>query len=109
MKIRIHTRRDKRGAALVEYGLIVAGVALVAVAAVSIFGFKTAGLIGTSAALLPGAQLDDVGVVSTGKVVKTEKNDDGVITVASDAQDQTLGDNLGFSTEELIDDPADQD
>lgn len=106
MKIRKLTRRDKRGAALVEYGLIVAGVALVAVAAVSIFGFKTAGMIGTSAALLPGAQANDVGIISTGKVVKTENNG-GVITVAADAQDQSLGDNLGFSTEDLIDDPSD--
>lgn len=105
MKIRKLTRRDKRGAALVEYGLIVAGVALVAVAAVSIFGFKTAGMIGTSAALLPGAQADDVGVISTGKIVKTQNNG-GIISVADDAEQNSLGDNLGFDTEDLIDDPA---
>ena len=47
--------RNKRGAALVEYALIVAGVALIAAAAVSVFGHKTSDMLATAAAVLPGA------------------------------------------------------
>ena len=51
------TDRSRRegGAALAEYGLIVAGVTMVSLVAVSIFGTKVGGLIGSSATLLPGA------------------------------------------------------
>src|SRR5688572_3838849 len=100
MKILKQTRRSKRGAALVEYGLIVAGVALVAAAAVSIFGTKTAGMIGASAAILPGANSEDNGPIEAGRVVKTF-NDGTSIGIADDASEQTLGDNLGVPTDEL--------
>src|SRR5205085_4529603 len=81
MKIIHQPRRAKRGAALVEYGLIVAGVALVAAAAVSIFGHKTASIIGATAAILPGAQPDDNGIIDAGRVIATHHGDDGNITI----------------------------
>ena len=106
MKLLKQTRRSKRGAALVEYGLIVAGVALVAAAAVSIFGTKTAGMIGASAAVLPGAQAADTGAIVTGKVVGTTTDSAGNIIVDTDNQlNNTLGDNLGINSEDLIQDP----
>lgn len=105
MKLIKQSRRNKRGAALVEYGLIVAGVALVAAAAVSIFGHKTAGMIGASAALLPGAQDQDNGAIVTGKIIKTEQTADG-INIAADASESGLTENLGVSTEELVNDPG---
>ena len=105
MKILKQTRRSKRGAALVEYGLIVAGVALVAAAAVSIFGTKTAGMIGASAAILPGANAQDNGPIETGRVIKTN-NDGTSIGIADDASDHTLGDNIGVATDDLITDPS---
>lgn len=105
MKLIKQSRQSKRGAALVEYGLIVAGVALVAAAAVSIFGHKTAGMIGASAAILPGAQAADNGPIVTGKIIKTEQTDDG-INIASDAESSTMSDNLGVDTEDLVNDPS---
>ena len=109
MKLFKQTRRSKRGAALVEYGLIVAGVALVAAAAVSIFGTKTAGMIGASAAILPGANSEDNGSVETGKIIKTENNA-GVIGVdTSDPANNGLGANLGIDTTTLIADPEGED
>src|SRR5207244_12864287 len=78
MKVLRQPRRAQRGAALVEYGLIVAGVALVAAAAVSIFGHKTASIIGATAAILPGAQLEDNGTIAAGRIVDTVNNN-GVI------------------------------
>ena len=50
--------KSKKGSALVEYGLLVAGVALVAAAGVSILGHKTSDLVSSVAAVLPGAHPD---------------------------------------------------
>lgn len=104
MKTLKTSQRGKRGAALVEYGLIVAGVALVCAAAVSVFGHKTAQMIGTSAAMLPGATDADNGTIVTGKVVRTT-NDGGVITV-DPGEGNTLENNLGIDTSDLVVDPT---
>ncbi|MBK7876181.1 MAG: hypothetical protein IPJ77_10565 [Planctomycetes bacterium] len=104
MKLIKQTRRSKRGAALVEYGLIVAGVALVAAAAVSIFGTKTAGMIGASAAVLPGANAADNGAIQTGKLIQTVDNGNGQ-EVDTTTLGNTLGDNLGVATDEMITQP----
>jgi Flp pilus assembly pilin Flp len=63
--------RSKKGAALVEYSLLVAGVALIGAAAVSIFGHKTADLMASVAAVLPGAHADDNGALVAGKLIET--------------------------------------
>ena len=47
--------RSKRGAALAEYSLLVAGIMLVGAAGTSLFGHKTADMMGATAAVLPGA------------------------------------------------------
>ncbi|ANM29426.1 hypothetical protein ABI59_07240 [Acidobacteria bacterium Mor1] len=67
--------RDKRGAALVEYGLLVAGVALIASAAVAVMGHKTNDLVGTVAAVLPGAHADDNAPILSGKIIETLPQD----------------------------------
>jgi Flp pilus assembly pilin Flp len=108
MKIQKQNRNQKRGAALVEYGLIIAGVALVAVAAISIFGHKTGGIIASTARVLPGAQAEDNKMVSVGQVVATTTNADGSLTVdTTTLDDSTVQSNLGLGNEELVDDPND--
>lgn len=67
-------RRRRRGAALVEYGLIVSGVALISAAAVSIFGHKTSDLIAAVASVLPGAHADDNGPIASGKLIETSND-----------------------------------
>lgn len=109
MKIQKQNRNQKRGAALVEYGLIIAGVALVAVAAISIFGHKTGGIIASTARVLPGAQAEDNQLVSVGKIVDTNTVN-GAITVDTNALDgdqATINANLGLGADELADDPSD--
>jgi Flp pilus assembly pilin Flp len=107
MKIKNHIRHSKRGAALVEYGLIVAGVALVAAAAVSIFGSKAAGLVGASARILPGANANDNKVIDVGHVVTVKDDGNGNLTV--DGSDAALGQDvnqkLGIDNTPLIHDP----
>lgn len=104
MKIFKQTRREKRGAALVEYGLIVAGVALVAAAAVSIFGHKTSGLIGAASRIIPGDQAEDNHAVAAGELIQT-KVQGNVIKVDEAGLNDTLDNNLGLDESELVDDP----
>ena len=63
--------KNRRGAALVEYGLLIGGIALISAGAVSIFGHKTSDIIGTVAAILPGAHTDDNGPMISGKLIET--------------------------------------
>ncbi len=81
-------RRRQGGAALAEYGLIVAGVTMVSLVAVSVFGSKVGGLIGTSATLLPGAYTDQNAPVQVGQLIETrtvDSNQDGVKEIVVDA------------------------
>lgn len=101
MKVNKHIRHSKRGAALVEYGLIVAGVALVAAAAVSIFGSKTAGLVAASARVLPGANTVDNTTIEVGHIVAV--TDTGGID--QDKLNEDLQQKLGIDGAELVVDP----
>jgi len=65
----------KKGQGLVEYGLIIAGVALICAAAVSVFGHKTSDLISAVATILPGAHADDNGPLISGKLIETGPTD----------------------------------
>ncbi len=78
-------RRRRRGAALVEYGLIVSGVALISAAAVSIFGHKTNDLIAAVATVLPGAHADDNGPIVSGKIIETATDTAGNISLSTAA------------------------
>jgi pilus assembly protein Flp/PilA len=62
---------NKKGQGLVEYGLIIAGVALICAAAVSVFGHKTSDLIAAVTTILPGAHSDDNGPIVSGKLIET--------------------------------------
>ena len=98
--------RSKKGAALVEYALLVAGIAIVAVAAVSILGHKTSDLIATSATILPGVDGSDNNPIASGRIVETKLNTDGNTVVDIDrivnaAGEERLGNNLGYVETEL--------
>jgi Flp pilus assembly pilin Flp len=69
--------KNQRGAALVEYALIVAGVALIGAAAVSVFGNKVTDMLGISAAVLPGAHPEDNAPIVSGKIIETSPNTPG--------------------------------
>ncbi|MEZ6110805.1 MAG: class III signal peptide-containing protein [Pirellulaceae bacterium] len=71
--------RSKKGQGLVEYGLIIAGVALICAAAISVFGHKTSDLISAVATILPGAYADDNGPMVSGKFIETTGADTGSI------------------------------
>lgn len=68
---------DETGAALVEYALIIAGVALIGAATVSVFGHKTNDMLATATAVLPGAHAGDNAPIVSGRVVETSPNAPG--------------------------------
>ena len=70
-------RKNQKGAALVEYALIVAGVALIGAAAVSVFGHKVSDMLATATAVLPGAHTDDNAPIVSGKTIETSPNAPG--------------------------------
>ena len=70
-------KKNEKGAALVEYALIVAGVALIGAVAVSLFGHKVSDMLGTAAAVLPGAHADDNAPIVSGKTIETSPNAQG--------------------------------
>ena len=99
--LRTLMNKKKRGAALVEYGLLIAGVALIGAAAVSVFGHKTSDLLAAVATILPGAHQDDNGPMVSGKLIETTPGTAAGAPIALDAAgiaalggQPRLGDNL---------------
>lgn len=97
--------KSKKGAAMVEYGLLVAGVTLVAVAALAVFGHKTSDLYAATAAIIPGAHADDNGPIASGKLIETTAGVDATTPITLDAgaiaansATERLGENLGLAT-----------
>ena len=88
--------RNKKGQGLVEYGILVGGVALVALAAVAILGHKTTDMLGTVAAALPGAHADDVAPIVSGQIVATTVGSAGGIVLDASAPGDMAG-NLGIA------------
>lgn len=96
--------RNKKGQGLVEYGMIIAGVALICAAALSIFGHKTSDLIAAVAAVLPGAHAEDNAPIESGKLIETTAGtaanpielDAG--TIVTNSNTNRLGVNVGLDT-----------
>jgi Flp pilus assembly pilin Flp len=96
--------RNKKGQGLVEYGLIIAGVALICAAAISVFGHKVSDLIAATAAVLPGAHADDNGPIASGKLIETTAAGAAadieldVTTIETNSATPRLGVNVGLDT-----------
>jgi Flp pilus assembly pilin Flp len=84
----LQRRRRQSGAALAEYGLLVAGITLVSLVAVTMLGSKVGGLIGSVATLLPGAYFDQNSPVNVGQLIETRREDinaDGINEIVVDS------------------------
>ena len=89
--------RSKKGQGLVEYGLIIAGVALISAASVSIFGHKTSDLIAACATVIPCGHGDDNGPIVSGKLIETGTGG-GTVSATNGLELDTAG-ILGASNE----------
>ncbi len=86
--MKTRNRRREGGAALAEYGLLMAGITMVSLVAVTVLGSKVGGLIGSVATLLPGAYTDQNAPVQVGQMLETrtvDSNGDGVKEIVIDA------------------------
>ena len=100
----------KKGAALLEYSLLAAGVSLVAAAGVAVFGHKTSDMISAVASIMPGAHADDNGAIVSGKIIETAINADNEISGNTDAttgipgnfNTPRLGNNLGVDLSNIV-------
>ncbi|MCI0455564.1 MAG: hypothetical protein L0Z62_01125 [Gemmataceae bacterium] len=100
-------RKDRKGATMAEYSIMLAGVALLSLVAVSVLGHKVADLFSATAAILPGAHADDNGALVSGRLVETV-NTGGTVTLdtaAVAAGGTRLGDNLGIDLTGLVLEP----
>ena len=73
--------RNRKGQGLVEYALIIAGVALICAVGISIFGHKVSDMVNATAVILPGAHTDDNGAIVSGKLIETTSGVNGPITL----------------------------
>jgi Flp pilus assembly pilin Flp len=78
-------RRNRRGQGLVEYALIIAGVALIGAVGVSLFGHKTAQMIDAVTVILPAADSDDNGPIAVGELIETTSSSNGAIGLNTQA------------------------
>lgn len=59
----------RKGQALVEYALLLAGIALVSVVAIAVLGDKVRDVTGIMAAIIPSAHADDNKPIQGGEVI----------------------------------------
>ena len=89
--------RNRKGQGLVEYGILVGGVALVCLAAVSLLGHQVTDIMSVVAGVLPGAHADDNAPIVSGKLVATTQNADGTGLVLNVQNPGTMSGNLGIT------------
>lgn len=68
----------RRGAAMVEYAVLLGAVTLVGLIGISVLGHKTNDLVAALAVLLPGAHEDDDFFLSSGALIETSADASGV-------------------------------
>src|SRR5262249_46702521 len=73
--------QKRKGQALLEYALLIAAVALVALTAVSILGHKTTDMIAAVASVIPGAHTDDNNAIASGHLIETTVGANGAIEI----------------------------
>jgi len=103
-------RRDEKGAAMVEYAILVAGIALVSITAVSLLGSKVNDMYIGVATIIPGAHAGDNGPMVNGGLIETTTDAKGrviidVPTIVANSGTPRLGNNLGIDLTTLVQDP----
>jgi Flp pilus assembly pilin Flp len=96
--------QNRKGQGLVEYALLIAGVALCAIVGVSLFGEKTGDMISAVATVLPAADAGDNGPIAQGHLIETTGAGSGNIqlavgTIVQNANTARLGNNVAGAGE----------
>ena len=84
--------RRRKGQALVEYAVIIAGVMLISLVGISLFGHKVAGMINMATVILPGVHASGNNPIQTGRLVEFSPSEgDGRISLAADQIEGNFG------------------
>ena len=101
--------RTRKGAVVAEYGVLLAGILVVSLAAISMGGHKIGDLWGVFTAIIPGAHLDDNAPLSSGQLIETKLTNGEIsiddATIATETNNERLGDNLGVKSSNLVKPP----
>ena len=90
--------RNRKGQGLVEYALLIAGVALVSIVAISLFGEKTGDMISAVATVLPGADSDDNAPIAQGHLIETTSGSAELRSVSTSRPSCRIPERLGWGT-----------
>jgi|SRR5579862_2028614 len=101
---------DNKGAAMVEYAILVAGIALVSLVAVTMLGHKVNDMFSSAASTLPGAHVGDNGPLVSGQLVELTTDAKGNVVldtagILADNGTERLGNNLGIDLSKLVVEP----
>jgi Flp pilus assembly pilin Flp len=97
--------RNRKGQGLVEYALIIAGVALICAVGISVFGHKVSDLIDATAVVLPGAHQGDNGQISSGHLIETTSATAGT-PITLDMPGITAGNGQGRLGNNVLNNPT---
>jgi hypothetical protein len=91
----------------VEYAILLCGIALISLVAVSLIGGKTGDMLGTMAVFLPGAHADDNGPITNGKLIETTQSGGVIVVNVASVTGNTnrLSENLGVDLSLVIIEP----
>src|SRR5260370_1179757 len=82
----LHNRQNKRrGSVLVEYALLIAGIVLVSVVAISVLGHKTFTQFALMAAIMPGGHTDDNKPIAHAELIPFTDNGNGALILDKNA------------------------
>lgn len=99
--------KNRSGQGLVEYAMLIAGVALIAAVGISLFGHKTAGMIDATATVLPGAHADDNAPISQGQLIETTSSNGAIAldldTIQQSTNTARLGQNVAGNSTDAFD------
>jgi pilus assembly protein Flp/PilA len=103
-------RGSRKGAAMVEYAILVAGIALVSLLAVSLLGHKINNMFEAIATILPGAHAGDNGPMHEAFLVEQTNDANGNVVLDTKAivannGTERLGNNLGMDLSKLVVEP----
>jgi Flp pilus assembly pilin Flp len=102
MFFRRNGKKSQKGAALVEYAVLIGAVTLIGLLGLSVLGHKTNDLTSSVAVLLPGAHADDNLFMRAGELVAFENDGADVaqvdITDIGDTTLSRLGDAVGITS-----------
>jgi len=87
--------RDRKGQGLVEYALLVCGIAVISLAAISTLGHKTSDLMATAAVLIPGAHNGDNSPIASGHLIETDAGGGTTGTAIEVSTTQIIADSNG--------------